>query len=458
MDGQVLEATLEQARPLSADSSPPLRLVAKLDDEVTDVRRNVQDAAAAVLAWLAAVVGHEGKTNLDEVLDRCLRPGPDTKRINYAAMASEIQKVTGIELTAKRVQTAVSHLRAAHDHETSAPQSRSETPRPSLAEGLAALERTVRESFEELSGDGSTSPSAKRREIGTEILTAVRAAAGRVIDRDFAEGVPESTDLPALETRYVTFVHETLKAEVAGRLTLRTELQLRRLLLTLADHDATAESDMKLVMHGSGVVGSLLGGQSLPGIMARLNVLVAGRDLIDTDLYVAEMRRLADLSQALQDDAETQTYLNWNRRQPADRRLPSPVRIASYCRANASTRLFDRIFRGEIDPQGVAWADADRPARKYLGLANHLHDQMLATDSGFTLTLTTEMIRALVESKLSASRKPIDAFLNRLGPQKALERLEALIRFENNDELVALAQQHVGRVFPQLRRQLICVR
>ena len=81
------------------------------------MRKNVRDAAAAVLAWLAAVVAHdEAGGNLDGVLDRCLRPGPDIERVNFAAMAQEIKQVTGVELSPRRVQTAVNQLRAARSN------------------------------------------------------------------------------------------------------------------------------------------------------------------------------------------------------------------------------------------------------------------------------------------------------------------------------------------------------
>ncbi len=133
----------------SAETTPPLQVITRLSDEVQSVRKNVRDAAAAVLAWVAAVVGHEGKTDLDDVLDRCLRPGPDIERVNYAAMATEIFRVTGIELTPKRVQTAVSHLRAAHDQKAVARRTadEAETPSLSLRERLDTLGREVREQF-----------------------------------------------------------------------------------------------------------------------------------------------------------------------------------------------------------------------------------------------------------------------------------------------------------------------
>jgi hypothetical protein len=462
VDGQVLEATLASDPESVAQPEPSLRVVARLDDELAGVRKNVQDAAAAVLTWVAAVVGHEGKTDLDDILDRCLRPGPDALRVNYAAMAADIEQVTGVELSAKRVQTAIAHLRAPRPrprkqgHDPAGDTSESRPPK--VTDRLVELDQTLRQQFDALSADESPDRAAARREVATDVLTALRSAAGRVIDRDFGEGIPDAVPLPALESRYLDFLRDTLRADAFGTKSPGLEHELRKLLITLADHDATAEADMKLVMHGASVVSLLLGVDSLPGVMARLNVLVAGRALIDTDLYVAEMLRLAARADALHDDADTRSYLNWNRRGPEDRRLPSPIRVGSYCRSNAATRLFDRLFDGELDPEQTALADASQPPRTYLQLALDTHDAMLARDSGFTLTLTTHLLRHVTVAHLTDRTADLDDYLQKLGPEKTLERLEALIRFENNDDLVAAARVHATRVHPALKRRLVCVR
>ncbi|MEM9883593.1 MAG: hypothetical protein AAF800_11815 [Planctomycetota bacterium] len=453
VDGTLLDATVPGVDDHRVET-PSVHVVARSADEVAAVRKNVQDSARAVMAWLAAVVGHEGKTDLSDVLDRCLRPGPDVERVNYAALAEDITRVTGVALTAKRVQTAVSHLRAAHRKKAAEAKPKRNEIKQRLAELVAKLRayhhRLTTEQGLETSGG---------RDIGTEVLTAVRCAAGRVIDRGFGEGIPDTVDLHALEGRYLGFVRDTLRRGLLGRDEAPgLEAQLRRLLITLADHDATAEADMKLVMHGSAVVGALLGVDSLPGVTAQLNVLVAGRGLIDTDLYVAEMRRLAGLAEGLHDDAATTRYLNWNRRRPEDRRLPSAIRVASYCRSNAATRLYDRLFTGELEPDAEALADADRPARTYLELADDTHDAMLARDGGFTLTLTTETLRRVVHARLRNDNGPLHEHFRRLGPDKTLDRLEALIKFENNDELVDTARHAATAVFPALRGQLVCVR
>ena len=464
VDGAVLEATTPApGNSAERDAEPEIRVVARREEEVAAVRKNVQDAARAVLAWVAAVVGHEDEdeSDLEGVLDRCLRPGPDVERVNYSAMAADIRRVTGAKLTAKRVQTAVLHLRAAHTKKHAQAQAQESVSGPTLRDRLDELDAKVRGHFDALTQGEPEGHSAARREIGTEVLTAVRSAAGRVIDRDFGEGIPDAVNLEALEGRFLDFVRDTLRREAFGGASgdaLSPEQDLRRLLIALADHDATPESDMKLVMRGSVVVRALLGCDSLPGLIAQLNVLVAGRAILDTDLYVAEMLRLAAQAQSLRDDPATQSYLNWARRLPEDRRLPSPIRVASYCRSNAATRLFDRLFSGDLDPDDTALADATKPPRTYLRLARDTHDAMTESDSGFTLTLTTEMIRRVTVARLTGDDAEARAYVESLGAEKALDRLEGLIRFENNDALVEAARSLVIGVYPELRGRLVCVR
>ena len=347
MEGNVLQATAE-ARAGRA-SGPEvydagLRVVARAEDEIGAVRRNVRDAAGAVLAWLAAVVAHDDAGgDLDGVLDRCLRPGPDVERVNYAAMAAEIETVTGISLSPRRVQTAVLQLRAARGKRVAAERADAReaivVPEPDaepLHTALRELDADLRAGFDELSAAHSKATDAMRRELGTAVLTAVRAAAGRVIDRDFGEGIPEQ-DTPHtgdLEDRFLSFVRDAVLRraddDATGPAMVRVEPHLRRLLVTLAESGARAvgagtdaENDVNLVMHGARVVGCLLGVDSLPGVVAQLNVLVTGRALIQTDLYVAEMLRLAARAEALHEDADTKRYLTWVRRLPEDRRLPS---------------------------------------------------------------------------------------------------------------------------------------
>ena len=67
VDGSVLGATLESHDTPDQPRRAPRPV--RIDDEVDAVRKNVRDAARAVLTWLSAVTRHDGDTpDLDAVL------------------------------------------------------------------------------------------------------------------------------------------------------------------------------------------------------------------------------------------------------------------------------------------------------------------------------------------------------------------------------------------------------
>ena len=119
VDFAQLEASLsvQEARRLHEQTASTNHRRAKrittVKDEVVGLRRNVQDAARAVLRWLASVTEHRGRVDLDRVLDKCLRPGSDTTAVNYTALAQEINQTLSTDLSPKRIQTAIRHLRDA---------------------------------------------------------------------------------------------------------------------------------------------------------------------------------------------------------------------------------------------------------------------------------------------------------------------------------------------------------
>jgi hypothetical protein len=460
VDGVLLNSTAASEPSGEAVFEAAPRVIGRINTRVQPLRANVQDAARAVLTWMSEVVGHTAEADLDAVLDRCLKPGPDIERVNYVALADEIAQATGISLSPKRVRTAILHLRRGQKQIVATPTGSDHA----LSGRLQELDAELRRGYAELNQSAKLSPSL-RREMGTQILAAVRSAAGRVIDRDFGEGIPEqisSGDLRSqLHGHLLDVLTPTKRVDHLQAETSTTRV-LESLLEALANHQLSAssqpdpEANMRLVLRGAKAVSVLLGSDSLAGTMAQLNVLVAGRDALATDLYVAEMLRLASHAHQLHDDADTQRYLNWARRLPEDRRLPSAIRVSSYCRSNAATRLMDHIYRGDLDPHAVSLADASG-RRSAWQLAQDTHDRMLACDSGFTLTLTTQMIRHILDARLSNDQTTLDDYLQRLGPERTLDRFEALVKFENNGQLVSEAAHHIQRIYPDTARQLIVV-
>jgi hypothetical protein len=136
------------------------------------------------------------------------------------------------------------------------------------------------------------------------------------------------------------------------------------------------------------------------------------------------------------------------RRLPEDTRVPSPIRVASYCHNNATTHILERLYTGEIADDVDHWLDK----------ARWCFDQIAARDSGFELIKTTHVLFLLVEAKRSGDPSPVEAHFKSLGRTKTLDVLHALMRFDNSADLVDAARKHAVAALPEIKHQLIYVR
>ena len=414
------------------------RMLTSVDEETKKVRANVQDAARAVVTWVAAVCEHDGDQSLDDILADCLRPGPDVQRLNYTALARRINDALDLDLTPKRVKTAVNQLRRSRE-------AKAQTMTPTnIKQKLDALHDRLENDYQALLDAETDDRTHVRREIGIEILGTVRRAAGRLIENDFGEGIPDAVDIDDLEGRFLDFVRDIVTD--ASRPSLQGDLG--KLLVALVDYDGSTECDMRLVVDGARVVNDLLGPDTLAGLMAQLNVLVAGRSLLDSELYVAEMIRLAEAAAELHDEPDTKTLMSWVRRLPEEQRVPSPLRVASYCHNNATTHILERLFTGDFDHGGSDWLDK----------AKWCFNQMRTRDGGFELIKTTELVLITVEAELAGDPAPIESHFKKLGRAKTLTLLTALMRYDNSPAIVDTVQQHAIAAIPDIRHQLINVR
>jgi len=430
----------------------PRRILRRVDQQVEPVRANVKDAAAAIAQWVALVCDPQQPANPNNILSRCLRPGPDTQAVNCRALAREINQTLGTDLSAKRIRTAIRHLRRAR---TDAHQQQArDMNAPSLRERLDTLRDHLDQQRAALLAPATTGQQRKDhdtacRAVGTETLGVVRAAAGRVIDCDFGEAIPDQVDIDALEDRFLDFLKQTTKQADAAHPQATAASALHQFLLALHDYDSDAASDMRLTVCGAKAVTVLLGPNSLPGLMAQLNVIVAGRDLIDTDTYATQMHSIAAAATELHHDQATQTYLNWMRRQPKEQRLPSPIRLATYARNNLATRLLERVFTGDIESEHAAATDAVAQARQAIA-------DIKASDSGFELLPVTEAILHTAQAPQDGSAAVL-AYFQAMDESSALDLVERLYRYENNRDLAASVAHHAMSVHPAIRTQLIRV-
>ena len=444
VDFDTLEAKLAAAgngrrAPTVARRSERRRVLLRADQRVDAVRANVRDAARALVEWVALVSDPQAGADLDGVLDRCLKPGPDCRRLNYEALAAELERTMGLTLSPKRVRTAVRHLRR------SVPEERPPMTGQTVRQKLDELGRQIERDHHALLGGGRADAIVVRR-VATDILGAVRAAVGRVIDCDYGEGIPRRIDIDELEGRYLDLVRDMQRA---GRLERDASPRqtLHRLLVALNDYDGDAASDMRLIVCGARAATTLMGADSLPGLVAQLNLLVAGRDLVDDATYTEQMARLADAATALHDEPAARTYLNWVRRLPDDQRVPSPLRIASYCRNNLATRLLERVFTGDAaDP-----ADALARARAAV-------EAMQQADPGFALLPVTQAIDATARARHVGDEAIAREHFRRLGEDRAIEVVEQAHRHENNRQLADALAAHALAAWPGIARRLIRLR
>ncbi len=411
--------------------------VTTVEAEVNELRVNVQDAARAVLTWVASVTQHDTDKNLDCVLDTCLRPSADATEINYAALALEINRSLGMDFSAKRIQTAVRHLRRAADQQSSAP-----LPTP-MSQRFDALQSKLQANHDRLLHGLGQSANAFRRAMAHDILGVVRASAGRLIECSFGEGIPQQVDLDATRQRFLVFVQHAVDHGLGSddQTTIRDDMT--RLLSALREHDGSAEADMQLVVSGANVVADLAGPASLPGLMARLNILMVGRPMLETDFFVAQMLELADTAGQLINDKPTRAYMGWVRTQPEDRQAPSPNRVRSYCLNNAATHILQRLHTGELE------------GGKWFATAQQCFETMKAHDRGFALLKTTEAIMLCVLADLTDSDEPARSFFQDLGRDKSLTLLTDLRKFDNSDALNRLVRRHATATHPSLAGQLL---
>lgn len=430
-------------RPTRNQASIGRTRVTTVQDEVNDLRVNVQDAARAVLTWLASVTQHDADKNLDRVLDRCLRPSPDATEVNYTALADEINHALGMELTPKRVQTAVRHLRDAAN-KPNAPLAEDPKPAvPTLADRFEALHTRLQDNHDRLINGMGKADFAFRRAMAHDVLGVLRASAGRLIECSFGEGIPQQVDLDATRQRFLVFIQHAVQHGLGADDESTLHDDMTRLLSALRDHDGTTEADMQLVVTGARVVADLAGPDSLPGVMARLNILMVGRPLLETDFFIAQLLKLADAAGALIHDKPTRAYMSWVRHQPSDRQTPSPNRVRSYCLNNAATHILQRLHTGKLT--GGQW----------FATAQQCFETMKTHDRGFALLKTTEAIMLCVLADLTDSNDPVDNFFNSLGRDKSLVLLTNLRKFDNSDALNRLVRNHAIAVYPSLKGQLL---
>jgi len=394
---------------------------------------------------MAQLVQHNGALALNEALDRCLRPGPDPTDLNYTAMAREINKACETSFSPKRIRNAVKHLR--HKRQTSLSARQAKHQRESdFTTRLDALHIRLGDTYEKLCQSNPCMGRAFRRAIAHEVLGVLRAAAGRLIECGYGEGIPDLINPDSVYQHLIALAQQMGEGSQTGNQpSPDTDLKddVSRLITALHHYDKSTEADADIVLAGVCVVSSLMGPSSLFGLLARLNVLMVARPMLDSPGFINQMLGLADSAGRLVHDRTTQTDMAWVRLQPKDLRTPSPNRVRSYCLNNAATHILQRLYTGELT--GAHWFTT----------AESCYHTMRKHDRGFRLLQTTEAIMVCVLAELTGDHSASRDMFKRLGEAKALALLLDLARFDNSPQINRLVRQHAEMTYPGISTQII---
>ncbi|MEM7576535.1 MAG: hypothetical protein AAF328_03585 [Planctomycetota bacterium] len=438
--------------PTHASNNPaasPFRLTADTRAALLQaIRADVRDAADAVLTWLDYALQNfrDDARGQDPhaLLDAILRPGPDPAAIQRPALCAAVAEHTGVELSPKRLATALRHLQCTDAFNAKAGPRRG-PDRTSPTPGRTQTSEP-------------TSDLSDPRPLALGLLAALRQAVGRRTDRDYADALPdEPIAAETLEADTLNYLRGALPGAPKVH---PARTSLHDLLLTLAPLTApdapspTADSDLQLVLHAAPALAALLGPDSLPATLAHLNTLVMLRDHVAPPVYLAEMLRLTHHPASLKTDADTAALHRFAKRHALPN-LPGATRVASYAAVNACTRLLQQLFDGHLDPDTPidvppSWKHPDRTELQAFPLATALLKHLETTDAGFTLTPTTRLLFHTVQAHRIGDPEPALAHVRKLGPTKTTQRLAALADHDNHDEMIAATAALAQRALPQL--------
>jgi hypothetical protein len=377
MDRQTDEGPLE--RPNPADSPPqhdrhwngnPLPGQPAPDDTRTRKQPSViaaKRSAETSRAWAEAgddvlVMGMENlllelrmETLPAELVDSLASIKDGTPRLNYEAVTELLWSVYREDLPysyeelRRRLQGYARDCRRRCREEVEEEESRMST----FLEKIPALYERLHRLSLPGAGESFSLPDNLSPAVYSEILNVVRGAVGRVLPREYGEGIRDAD-----------------VGEVEGLLLkLGTELQnqwgdnpqakgliaqdLAKFLNGLLDYDpATPSCDFVLLNSGARLLIELTGPASFFGLFAQLNIYQVIDRLLTRDQYLDVMQRLADDAEILtQDRSVREMVAGLNRSLPGGQEgLPTVRRLASYCLGNLVFAALD-VALAEDTPQ-----------------------------------------------------------------------------------------------------------
>ncbi len=270
-----------------------------------------------------------------------------------------------------------------------------------------------------------------RERAAVELINLVRVAAARVVPAVYGEGIHD-TDLDEMEGVLLSFAKSLPRetdhpqAESVGR-------DLGRLFDVLRDYNGDAVADdLELVDAGCRVIIDLVGTKHICGLFAQLDIFVVLKRLLSVEEFADQMERIAVEARELHDDPGTNRLRRWMRRVlQKNERLPSPLRLSSYCLGNAIFRLIDACLANEFHD---------------LSRINSSIQLVKQFDGGFEQLPWYRLAYAATIAERSGDASDLANMCRKLGRDKVAAILTKIRKHFEYDLVIEVATKHVVEI------------
>lgn len=422
-----------QARPDAVEARPKNRIIAKRKSLETLFSWAQADDRLVAEGMMGIVSGFLEGTLPPEFVGRLSSIKAGSARLDYQAITEFLWRIYEDRLPysydelKSRIYASVRDLRRRCRQEVEELDSRMNN----FFKDIPALyERLHRLSLPAVGADGSGGlPGQLAPEVYAEILNVVRGAVGRILPREYGEGI-EDVDVDVLEHLLLDFGTQ-LQSQWADRADSGGVVaeDLRKFLSALNDYDpSTPCSDFALLNSGARLLVELTRPDGFFGVFAKLNVYVTIDRLLPREQYLDVMQQLADEAEVLTHDHSVQAMVaGLNRQKPEGREgLPTARRLASYCLGNLVFTALDTSLIG---------GSPEKDRRSLIGRAKLAANVVALRDSSFEQNDWYKLASAAAESDLSGQDKLFDDVVKKLGTKRSFEILSR-IRQQVNQVLI----------------------
>lgn len=380
------------------------------------------------------------------VVDRLASVKAGTSRLDYKALAQLLWGVYQEDLPYSfdelrgRIRDYVRDLRRRCREEIEERAARMST----FLEKIPALyERLYRLSMPGAGGGTAGSlalPDNLAPEVYAEILNVVRGAVGRVLPREYGEGIRDA-DVDQVEDLLLQLGKKLQdqwgdNPEAKG---LIAE-DLKKFLAGLLDYDpATPSCDFVLLNSGARLLIELTGPTSFFGLFAQLNIYQVIDRLLSRDQYLDVMQRMADDADTLAQDRSVRDMVaGLNRSVPSGQEgLPSARRLVSYCLGNLVFAALDTAL-AEDTPEGNR--------KPLLARAKTAAGVIAQKDSAFEQNAWYKLAIAAAEAEVLGDEQRFATAVHGLGIKEAFIISERIRRQVDRDVLIGAIDRRLLRL------------